>query len=735
MSKWQRSGVPVCVRGMAIMWAALITAGLAACGGGGGGTSADVGPSATTPLVLTDQNGIAATYLSTSYGELTAALGELSAQWVTAWEGGGVPTRSRTCSNGGTETLTFDDLDHSGTVTPGDLLRVQVQNCYLRWVDAPLSGSAQFRWTSRTDAAHYTGTVTFGSDFVLLSSSATLGVAGALSLQYVTADAVTTLQVTSADDAPLVVTWQGGGTSIASASASDRRATLAAAQPLATNRYRDMLQSIDVSKRIDLSQARITTRLQFRLSSEMLNGQLTVATPTPLVAELGAFPLSGNVWITGAHNARLVMQNTANVTFDGNVEFLLDLQGDGVAEYRSVEPWTDVSIGVFGAAENLSADESAGNAFVSSYPRSGVFDLLSGPRTRATHNTVGTLTWQFSAPLALPDSAQLALTVVAQNGRRHPWISADGAVPVTVTHHGALIQLTPTQPLKPGSTYRLVDRAAGSAQPRIHIGAGAEQYWDYTITVDDVLQADITTAQPGIVGVGFNASLRASRTYAGTAPLSLQWRQVSGPPVLLSSTTADDVTVSLPASGGANGDAVLELETRTTEGDVDLVRVRLPVVGDPLHATQALLSPANGFDVSTPGSTFTTSHRSGFSSVAHVLYGTVNGTVMQLLFGSQDAALAAPYQSGMLMFFIPSGDFVPGTTYTTGVNLTGLVSSWVDLDTCSPDTGTVTIHELVTSPDGTILRLALDFDRNACTVVQAQHGSVRINSDRPLSWQ
>lgn len=723
---------------------AFVVAGAVACGGGGGGGGATSGgttaqtPSASTPLVLTDTNGGTAAYLAASYGELVIALGELQAQWIGAWQDSGSPTRSRACSNGGTETLTFEDRDSSGGVTPGDRLQVRLQNCYSRWVDSPITGSAQFQWGARTDATHYVGTTTFGDDFLLVSADATLTISGPLALQFAGGNGVTDMRVSAVDEASLAVVWRGGGTLIASAPNVGRRTALAVNRPFATaDSYRDTLRGLSASKRVDLTTARATTQLQFQMASEMLGGQLNVSTPTPLVAELGAFPQSGNLWATGANNARVEVKNsvTAGPTY---VDILLDLQGDGRPEFSGMDQWAGVSIGVFGAVADRAADEAASGLFVTRRPTEpGIGYVISRPATYAAHNTVGALTWQFSEPIVLEEGTQLVLTQVATNGRAHPWGFLDTSVPVTVSHNGARIQVTPSQVLEPGSTYRLANYALANRAPRISIGGGSMESWDYTLTVADALQSDISFSQPGVVSTALSARLQAHHVYAGTSALNVQWRQISGPPVVLSSTAGDDVTVSLPASGGSNGDAVLELQSQTTDGDVDRVRIKLPVVGNPLNATQALFNLPSGFEASTPGSTFLTSHRGDFASSARVSYGTVNGTVMQLTFFSTDDVLSLPYRSGVILIGIPSGDFAPGMTYSTfGTNptITAFVSSWSDISSCSPDTGSVTVHEIVTGAEGAILRLALDFERNPCTGAQAQRGSIRINSARPLLW-
>jgi hypothetical protein len=717
---------------------ALALAALTACGGGGGGGSdsaaSTASPSPSTPLALSEGNTQEAGQLVTAYGELVMALGQLSAQWITSLRLEGTLSRTRTCPNGGTEILSVTDQDGSGKLSAGDTVQVQLLNCYTRLLDEPLDGNAQLQLQTFGDGP-FSGRLVLGNTFGFADIDVHIGVAGTLVISQTTAAAVSTLSVSTDPGESLGLVWSGTNPRVAQLPATPAgvRRTLAARRPLATIRYQDTLTGLRAIKQVDRAQARVASELQFVLSSEMLNGRLTVDTPTHLAADLDTYPDAGRLTITGANGRRVFMLPQTSLTASGLVAIALDSNGDGQADYSANTLWSDTSFGMLSSAQDVPADEAANTAWAPA--SASTLRILSGPAAQVTHNDLRLLQWQFSKPITLPEETALRLMIAEPYNQTIRWTFATEPIPLTVRQQGAWLELVPTQPLEPGVTYRLIDAGPlGQSQSRPTLQSNNETLsWDFTITAAQVIQVSLQAAPPGVVSSGFAATLSLSHQYTGTSPLSVSWRQVGGPPVLLSSTSATQISVTAPASGGSNGDAVLEARLANTLGDVDLVQVKLPVIGDALHTRQALFTVPPNPDVVTPGNSFIADYRSSpDSGYSRVFYGTVNGTVLDLMFGTT-LDVVYQYRLGRVSLSTRNSAFAPGT-YRMGDNLNGLLPFWLDLGFCNPANGSATIHEIETNSDGTITRLALDFNRDACADSAANAGSIRINSDRPLRW-
>jgi hypothetical protein len=245
-----------------------------------------------------------------------------------------------------------------------------------------------------------------------------------------------------------------------------------------------------------------------------------------------------------------------------------------------------------------------------------------------------------------------------------------------------------------------------------------------TFTVPNTISASAVIDGGGVL-LGTNASLTldASKSNAAGAPVtSIQWRQISGPGLAWSNTNQVRTTVS-PASTG-NGNALIELEVRNAEGDIDRQQLNIRALGD--------LSQS-----------FVVGYRSGpgpMTLYTNIDAGADNSFVRsypanQALDIWIDEHLVNPYQVLRILTAVPAGmTWQTGVEFNYGATVGGSAALSLlrpETASCQAQTGHVKVLDFAIDAAGTVTRLALDFE-HGCAGIDTLYGSVRFHSDVPL---
>lgn len=652
---------------------------LAACGGGGGGSNAGATtptaqvPPVSAPLLLTTKNASDAGELAFGYGALAVAMSQLAVDWTSRAEGSPTRTFNSSCAGGGSASGTLADSDGDGRASPGERVTVTLAGCYVKELDDTMDGSVTITFTTPAASQQRAGAVAF-SGLKSRGASPSLEIMGALRFDYSAGHLSKILHVAS--DAQPFSMRLGDGTATAT----------------------DTVTALDASHETRLDTMRATTSMRFNLDSALLGGTLTVTTGTPWLSWFDAYPDAGQLDLAGANGGKVSLRardgdSTADVLLAGAIASVTSIEGPDVL-------WTGASwLPEVAAADHYATKRSFDRPF----------SLLRQPDPAALLPNGG-LTWLYSHPI---NPASIGTATFAQ--RSGPVNTMFEEVPATVTVEGGLLTIAPTRQLQPGIGYEL--RLSGYPS-RLSDTAGATlDYPTFTGTVARTISASAVTAAPLLLlGADATLALDASGSTANGVPVaSIQWRQLSGPALSFSDPNA--VRVMIAPAEKANGTAVVELTVANAAGDVDRKTISVTVAAD---QTQSLILSYRVADKplviaakTDPG--FTSSYASRLP----------DRNSLDIMMGYRDILLSFMLASNQPRTWMTGLKL----TYSNGNVAADTAPGWVAcMDT--NHTGTVSFLDYAQGADGSLERLALDFDDTCGTTVTL--GSIRYHSAIPI---
>lgn len=652
---------------------------LAACGGGGGGNAGTTAPPSqvppvSAPLLLTTKNAEGAGVVAFSYGALAVAMSQLAVDWTSRAEGSPNRAFNTSCVGGGSASGTLADSDGDGRAGPGERVTVTLAGCYVKELDDTMDGSVTITFTTPAASQQRAGVVAF-SGLKSRGASPSQEIVGALRFDYSAGHLSKMLHVAS-DAQPFGMRVSDGKTTTT-----------------------DNVTALDASHETRLDTMRATTSMRFNLDSALLGGTLTVTTGTPWLSWFDAYPDAGQLDLAGADGGKVSLRaragdSTADVLLAGAIASVTSIEGPDVLWTGA--PW----LPEVAAADHYATKPSFNHPFT----------LLRQPDSTALLPN-GALTWLYSHPI---NAASIGSATFVQ--RSGPSNTTFEEVPATVTVEGGLLTITPTRQLQPGIDYQL--RVVSGNPWHFSDTAGATlDYPAFTGTVARTISASlVSAATPLLLGADATLVLDASGSTANGVPVaSTHWRQLSGPALSFSDPDAARVTIGPAAK--ANGTAVVELTVANAAGEVDRKTISVTVAAD---QTQSLIL---SYRVADKPLVIAAGSDPDFNGSYARRYPDFNS--LDVLMGTRDV---------LMRFMLASNQ---PRTWTSGLKLTysnGNVAAdtapgWVAcMDT--NHTGTVSFLDYAQGADGSLERLALDFDDTCGTTVTV--GSIRYRSTIPI---
>lgn len=315
-----------------MVWVALCSALVAACGGGGG-DSGSTTPVATLAITSTNQDGVAraatsaTTSVGTASGGLTGtsggavSLGAVSKRVAFALENSRKATLSAQplaitsdtydCSYDGTVTLTVDNANNNSAVDNGDSLTFTFNNCK-ETANDNANGTLAITLNSYTSGS-FTGTMAF--NLTATDGTRSAVVTGSVGVSY---------SVLSSTSSRIDMTVGSNGLS----------STVTAG---------GVPESLTYESGFTISETDTSTGSSLTIAggiqSSVLAGRIVIATPTAIVQSTGAlYPSSGQLLVTGTSGSALRI----TVLSSTQIQLELDADGNGTFDNPVVRNWSTV---------------------------------------------------------------------------------------------------------------------------------------------------------------------------------------------------------------------------------------------------------------------------------------------------------------------------------------------------------------------------------------------------------
>jgi hypothetical protein len=645
------------------------------------------------------------------------------------------------CAGSGTLTLTLDDRDRSGGVSAGDIVSAVMARCGVPVLQRAATGTLRVEVLSGSPAATEPG----------LSARLSLGDGVVLGAAFGTPYRATT----ALPEATLL------GSLEVRHMASDTAATLRASSSAADDLRMGALlwRKLAVERVVRYDDASITSTASMVLFTGNLGGQVQVSTPQPLTGDLNSQPTSGTLEARAANGRILRVKPLAGV-FGFMGHDIVGASGQVLESGRML--WTSDSdalawdgqrpvgssypVAYGGRFDRLVVPEYNGRVSpLDAYQLFG-FPPTGSPLGAADVDPIfqrpvlaqpgitqaGTvLRWQLGSAL-LDEQPTLSFRFVDDDGANDV-LSPRGPVAANVSRKGALFLIRPVESLRHGAQYRLQASADGvqwePATPRT-----LRRRDGGTVVAEGTLLSFYT---PGLLGVNLD---RQNTTVLGpddttelnvTVDLrlgqslaSVRWTQLSGEPLILDTPAALRTRVRYAAGTPREFGAALVMLTVVDSLGYE---ERTPVVvraGDSALNSAALVT--FGSLSSLPGRVF----RGMAVGPGGVVMNSPSPGLVHLQvqgpLGSRALFLAAPDGAPLALGTYDNASFVspvPGRPV-----MSCMVSA------CQPpSTARFTVLDIAYAPDGSIARLAVDYeqaDRGA--VVEVNRGSYRWRSAVPV---
>jgi|GEM_PF-5454528 len=739
---------------------------LAGCGGGGGtaGTDSSAPPPAVgakDPTLVLSPPGSSAGFPAQRLATMTMSAGShaqnLALLVVDLVHRQRAPGSQRTvqarCAVSGSLTLTLDDRDSDGRSSAGDVLKATFDRCGVPVMQRLLDGALEVEIQAATDPALE------GSFRALLRLIGSLRIdstgfrpdqtwspqtlAGSLNLAWTVGEARTRLDVSSSarDDLRFAGDSVQGWTPIG---------------------VLDM-RRIAIVKDTRFDEARIDQALAFDLVFSS-GSRAVVSSPTPMEFALSG-DRTGRVTVRGADGATIQIGHPGNPFLLGWAAELLTAGGArmdlNVVSDEGVHPtlsWDGrspvggrygrtrcmrcVDVELPGDGESLArladlrdlfARRADFNPATDSIDPVFVQPVLPTPPTASVDATFRVQATLPVAPIATP-----------LHWRFRDVLSSDTPYPITAwnvgargVQTGALFKVQPLEPLRYGQTYELQVSADGRDWSRVvdlPLAAGGSLSAPSTLAslvqAGALLLLDIGAAESAIPAASHPASLSATATTTGGAAVTRwQWTQLDGAPVIFDKPDAPQTLVRFAGAAARPFElATLQLKAVDSLGRSQRSRIVMRVgnvrPSGALHYHVTRLSTL-GYDIRQM--------EFGAGSVLPLSgsFGHPAGSFNMRVSGPAEAGsgLALRMPNGIPL---ATGEFVGATSQPVqaGKAMLGCYRTGCG----SGATGQFKILEAESAADGTVLRLAVDYDQ---VVLEPDmrfdvRGSYRFNSAIPI---
>ena len=683
---------------------------MAGCGGGGGG---DTPPLAQVKLDQT--NAVDAATLTVALADVALATGQAAVDAARSSAAAPQASSTKTCSNGGTVELTWQDANGDARFGPGDMLTVGYRDCSVAVLSALLNGTTTLQMVAPaagSPADALAMTLSFGAGLRMTdpAAGAQFDMLGSMS-----------------------VAWSQDGLrrtlSIRSTPLDDLRASVPVQVNGATQLMVESLKSLDLAWQLDREAARTVTRLDYRHESDALGGWLRLVTPAPMMAYFDTYPEQGVFEVRGAQESTARWQ--ANYVVDSSqADFALDADGDGMPELSGGLAWNQFTSGLTWWAQEFGGSPTflAGNA--RSFSATD-FRLLTSPGFDGIVGARETLNFQFSRPLAA--GSMPAYRFERSYADRGKWLWGDSAVPADVTVHGALVTVTPRQALQHGVPYTLVPVDVGTGQSTSSISlqdalGNVVVDGGHYVRVDESLCAVITTPQAApMIGGSATLLVDGSGSVSTNGPVVLyEWTQLDGPALVFGSAGSAQTTIAAGSPGG-NGLASVRLAIHDGSGEVEYARLVVQVLADPSQS-RLLYFRSEAGDYIGAGQTALYSDATG-------VFSDNSSTSDYINLGYTDAgdvgdwwslSLASSNGAALQVGVYENAVRAPFHDTANGLELAGSGRG------CNTLTGRFEVLDIAYGGDGKVTRLAADFEQHCEGMTPALFGSIRVNSALPV---
>jgi hypothetical protein len=669
---------------------------LSACGGGGGGGGSDSTPpppptptppasTRESPLQLTAENSKQAGLLAMGYGASTLGFAQLAIDTLVSINASGQLSTNVSCSNGGRMTLALRDLDGNGRPSAGDQISASLSNCFVKNLEDAFDGAYTIDLTKPEAGVEWAGSINFAPNFNLQGGSGVrIHIEGDLRFESATDLLSNRLRVLS-EKQPFLL------------SASD-----------ASQSKSDYISQLEASREIRRDTARVSTQMRYRLASDLLGGSLQVSTVEAWGAWFDTYPDTGTLTATGADKISLQLRSSKGTS---NLEL-------GLADRVSnLVPVNDAAPGFLWSSTPLIPVTEASPEWNTKPLSAGEFKLLSAPGQTQVKPRHDSFTWQFSRPLE-PNMVRVA-RFVKTRAREGMALKQSPPIEAKFEIAGGQLTVKPSAQLEPGCRYRLdLDYRQISAVSGESAGLPPLEF-EVESTVTALPRA---LAPHVLLGLDATLTIDGSGSSANGGLKDMQWRQVSGPVVTLSSVSATQVLVK-PAQE-ANGLAVIETIVRNAAGEYDRQETLVPV-----------LAEMNGAALLSYGAAGEAQHI--ITNVDPGVYNTGDFARYFSVSNALDAHINDPVKGGFAIFM---AHIPPGIKLSKGLDISydgisnsqGYVSFSRPQQTCDlgPARGHMTVLDVALDANGKLQKLAIDFDAD-CPGSPRNFGSIRYNSTIP----
>ena len=482
---------------------ALLSLVLASCGGGGGGgagggNTGGGNPVPTPPTqygsLTIDANNAEVVAVAVALAEATLSIAQTLANEVIVYSSSS-GTAARDCEFGGTASVSHDDADTSFSVSAGDTLTIEYDECYGELVDGEMTGTVELGVTG-------------------------YGVSETQASLATSADIIGTLRISDRVDPGVFSDVTAGFDMTFSLDPSENLAVMAGAADTVSiliEGTTEVISEFDISRQTDVpfagaqsNEVDMDIDFQLILDSGLFGGSVTCQTDALFTL------VDGNI------NGANVICRGANATgarTSGQDLISLDTEGDGTFSSLGTVDWNLVIDGFLREPSGLKLDDLFGQIATRTIALAATDLFYDGFRDRLLVTTSGADTSSPNALVAVSLAQNTRTTLIAFSAQPSSVaLSADGALLyVGFTdqgeirkYDGATLQLLSTVNIDsddPASgQYGVLDLAVSPVAPNTvaatfnYLGTGVD---DVTVFVDDVqLPGRFRNAPGGISSAG-----------------------------------------------------------------------------------------------------------------------------------------------------------------------------------------------------------------------------------------
>ena len=519
----------------------------------------------------------------------------------------------------------------------------------------------------------------------------------------------------------------------------------------------DGVESVDRMRRIDVSQsvryelATGTSTIAFLYDVGSRGGVMRVRTPVTLQGDLDVVPRQMRVEIDMAGGQ---MMRLERATADTGPRIDLSLiNAAGVTEMSGWIPWTgnllrladdirngqeplgytDQGYSVHAVTSwretNVRSDIDRACLQGSSLPyfkADAVFQRPVAP-PRPLSEADGVLYLQFDRTVAavMPTFQFQFIDNSKTIDPRYPvW-----NIPAVATRHGAYYEISPTEPLVKGHSYFLgasIDGSDWDTDIELLDASGQVVFRSSafaTFDIESSLTVGIAFGDTASVSTSAPARLQARPSLAVEQWVAnVQWEQLGGPPVTLSAPNDLETDVSLPGSHEVQ-EALLQVTVTDSRGATDRARV-IVTVGN--YVTQGAALYTEVFTSGAPRRALETGEGS-------IFYGPQPGVVRPRTQGPTAGGTGVAFS----VTTVGGAQLQPGLYANAAFSdepgsVPGLRSRVWCWTSGSPVSGSFEVLEVAYGLDGSITKLALDYEQRCEMGGEYERGSYRFNSSQPL---